>query len=362
MQKSKVNLDKLIFPHFQNKLYSAGYPRFLSNFSRDSLIAGFLFNNPGILAEQLIFSASQQGKAKDSYTGEEIGKIHHEIPEVAIRGRTTRYAACDTTALFVLGHQKYIELTGDKSLFISQKENILLALNYIQNHIKNGYFMESPEFSGGDKFALKVTYWKDSNLIYRPGNEPVSPICYTLVQTQYLAAVRFLAKEFDSQELRELAKEMLEVLKTQLFDSKNKEFCIAKDKLGSIFVESSDSLHMLYYLEKGDLDKEHILAIIDNSNHLETKVGYRTMIQTDKEVDQYHSKTVWPFEQAIIHAGAIKFDLPEIAEISRRCYSHFGEDNSELFLIRENGHFGKGGNENQLWTIAAKVYFRRVLG
>jgi|688.fasta_scaffold80601_1 glycogen debranching enzyme len=354
-------LQKLNFPHFKNTLYSAGHPRYTSNFSRDSLIAGLLFEDPDFLQNQLQFCASQQGQKSDPYTGEEYGKIHHEIPEIAIRGYTTRYAACDTTALFVLGHQKYIQLTGDKSLFEAQKGNILAAQMYIQNHIKDGYFIESPSFSGSQKFALKVTYWKDSDLVDRPNNEPVYPICYTLIQAQNLAAIKFLAKEFQNPHLVQTADRMLKVLQEDLFDPDIKDFCIAKDEMGLIFSKSSDSLHILYYLEKGDLKKEHISGILEAAKELQTKVGYRTMIETEKTVEEYHSKTVWPFEQAIIHAGGLKFDLPEITQTAILCYHELEEDDSELFIIHQNGHFTKGGNPFQLWTVAAKVYFQKFL-
>lgn len=355
-------LPELEFPHDDLTLYCAGQPRFLSNFSRDAFISGFLFEDPKLLSDQITFSAQQQGDKVDSLTGEEAGKIHHEIPEVAIRAHTTRYTACDTTALFILAHKKYQELTGDNRLLRLYRDNIQNAYEYIKKHVHEGFFWESPSFSGATKFALKVTYWKDSEIIERPNHEPAYPICYTLAHVMNMAAVRYFAKEFKNTEAQNLAQEMLEVLQNKLFKKEKGEFLLAYDQLGEIMVETSDCLHMLYYLEKSDLNQQHLEAIIDNASNLATTHGFRTMIADfADEVEPYHAKTVWPFEQAIIHAGAVKFGLDEIAKTASRVVK-FLDTNNEIFVLNgDKTTFHKAGCDPQLWTVAARSYFKRVL-
>ena len=43
-----------------------------------------------------------EGTKVDANTGEEPGKIHHELPGVRLRNMITTYNACDTTALFLI--------------------------------------------------------------------------------------------------------------------------------------------------------------------------------------------------------------------------------------------------------------------
>ena len=59
-----------------------------------------------------MFSARHQGDHADAVTGEEPGKIHHELPGVKQDDRLTTYDACDTTALFLLA-LAYLAKRGD---------------------------------------------------------------------------------------------------------------------------------------------------------------------------------------------------------------------------------------------------------
>ncbi|MEI6728773.1 MAG: hypothetical protein WCK98_03975 [bacterium] len=354
-------LSNLHFDHDELSLFRAGSPGYPGNFSRDSLIAGFLFEDPGIIKDQLIFCAQQQGDKTDSFTGEEPGKIHHEIPEISMRGHTTRYAACDTTALFILGHKKYLELTGDHDLLKIQKDHILAAFEYIQKHTKNGLFWESPSYSGATTFALKVTYWKDSQIIHRPNHQPAYPICYTLTQVQNLAAMRFLRDFVKVVDAEKLAQEMIDAFKEKMYNEQSGQFLLARDELGEIIVETSDTLHMLYYLEVGDLNQSQVDAVIKTSGKLLTTHGFRTMIANQAEkVESYHSKTVWPFEQAIIHSGATKFGLTQIALIAARVYKYLKTE-PEFFILDDQGQsLTKGGCDPQLWTVSSKHYFSKI--
>ena len=71
--KQKLTINK-------TNLYSAGFPGYGRNFSRDSLIYGLLASDQEALFAQIDYSAKNQGKKPDPDTGEEFGKIHHELP------------------------------------------------------------------------------------------------------------------------------------------------------------------------------------------------------------------------------------------------------------------------------------------
>lgn len=353
-------MDRLKLENGTNTLYLAGLPHFPRNFTRDSIISGMLMADSMLIRNQLEFCAQRQGVAANSVTGEEPGKIFHEFPGVLLHdNKSTEYSACDTTALYILGHEHYLKLTGDTSLIESHSDNIKNAVSYIKKHLNDHIFVEDPRHAGAKSFALKVTYWKDSELANRDNGIPAYPISYFLAHAVNLAAMRSAARMLKSEELHDTAQKMKERLH-DFYNPLNQKFAFAIDAQGKIDVQNSDMLHALYYLEQGDLNEDEIASIVAHSKELETPIGYRTMAPTQHQMmDSYHSKTVWPFEQAIIHQGAKKFGLERILEVSSNIMANLDTD-PEIFIVDGN-NFRKGGCDPQLWTIAAKRYFNNML-
>jgi len=353
-------MEKLKTKYEGIKLYYAGLPNFPKNFTRDSIISSILMKDTEMLKNQLIFCALKQGKKKGPITGEEPGKIHHEFPENQTyrENFSTLYNACDTTALFLIGHYFYQKLTNNKTLAEKYLENIKKSVNYILLHLNDGLFYEDPKFANAEKFALKVTYWKDSEIFGRENGNPSYPIVYTLAHIQNMAGLRSAAKLLKSDYLMEVANKMKDSIQ-KLYDNENKFFYLAIDKEGGITGVTSDGLHSLFYLEKGDITKEQIKEIVNSSKELETTLGYRTMSERYKMNNTYHSETIWPFEQAIINIGARKFGLKEVEEISSRISKTLEKTYAEIFIFKED-KIVEGGCKHQLWTIAAKKYFESI--
>lgn len=344
-------------------LYNAGLPGYARNFARDSLIAGLLMDDPVMLRDQLTFCATTQGSRKDAESCEEPGKIFHEIPPITIRNRKTTFNACDTTALFLLGHARHAQLTGDTSFLESQWNAIGRAVGYIVSHTREGLFVEDPAFADAPYFALKVSYWKDSVILDREAGEPKYPVVYTLAHTQNMHAIRKIAEVMGgpSALVAHLAR-MKEAL-GRLWDRKRSTFLIAKDALGDIGGVTSDSLHALFYLEPGDVGDAVIQMIVQSSKVLETAAGYRTMEpgSASRMSHGYHADTIWPFEQSMIAAGAAKFGLAEVGKIARRIVPYLSAGATEILRIKGNG-FVPDGCDPQLWTLAAQRYFERNTG
>ena len=339
-------------------IYNAGIPLFQRNFSRDSIIAGILAEDPVLLKNQLRFCAIRQGKTKNPYNGEEPGKVHHEYPPAVTRpGLSTEFNACDTTGLSLIGYEEYERLTNDKDLKKARKPQIEKGLNYILSHLKNDLFIESPEFCGAKRFSLKVTYWKDSEILARKQGEPDYPVVYPLAHIINMRALQSAAKLLDSKELEKIADRMVSVLE-KLYDWELGAFYIAIDKTGPIRGISSDSLHALAYLSPGDLSEIQLKQIVETSAALETPLGYRTLDPKSALLakDGYHADTVWPWEQAIINSGARKFGLKRVMEVSARITPWLADSDSELFFVKGE-NVRKVGCNPQLWTIAAKKYF-----
>lgn len=337
-------------------LYKAGigYPR---NFPRDSLTAGILASDPQMLANQIHYCNTKLGKAKNPITGEEPGKDFHEDGGVVIRELSTEYNNCDVTAMALIAYAKYYELTKDAKFVKAQQKFIRKRVNYIICHINpEGLFIEDPKFSDALSYALKVTYWKDSEIPARTRGEPVYPIVYTLAHIQNMCGLRAAAKLLNDENISKMADKMARALNL-LWDSELGTFFIAKDVLGPIRGISSDSLHALFYLEPGDLTRRKIASIEKSSRMLETPIGYTTLdpLTAIKVDDPYHSKVIWTHEQAIIHAGAAKFGLTHVAEVSRRITT-MEDINFEHFMMTEGGNY-EGRANPQLWAVAAKTYF-----
>lgn len=345
--KEEDEIDELKLNEGDLVLYKAGAPRFSSNFARDGITSAILFNDPIMLRDQLLYCAEHQGKEKNPKTGEEPGKIFHEMPEADINGLSTKYNACDTTALFLIGHAVYKELIHE------QLENIKKAIGYIETHLEDGLFQEDPKFSDASKFALKNTYWKDSTLHGRRDGKPDYPIAYTLAHAQNLCGIRCAAEFLKSKELYKLADSMVGGL-YDLFNENGVPF-IAVDQGGPIEGISSDMLHLLFYLKRGDLDKDQLDHMVELAGAIETSLGYRTLDPVLKCDRPYHSETVWPFEQAIIHAAAHKHRLNRLAEVASRVRRALGTSH-EMISLR-GGVPKKSGCKKQLWTLAAKKYF-----
>ena len=339
-------------------LYQAGTPYYARNFARDSIISAILMQNPEMLRQELSFCAERQGKKRDPYSGEEPGKIFHEYPPVRKRKLSTEYNACDTTALFLIGHEVYQRLTGDKNFTEIHKRNIIQGADYIKAHLKHYAFIEDPKPSGGNKFALKVTYWKDSEIFGRKNGQAVYPVIYTLAHVQNMRALRSASFLLEEKRLEQLASRMAQYLREHLFDEKKGALYLAIDQEGPISAVSSDELHALFYLDFEDIKPDCVEEIVKSSSVLETKAGYRTLSEECATFvnDKYHARTVWPFEQAIINIGARKFGLDHVAEVSSRITQWLDTD-PEIFILESQG-FKKAGCDPLLLSVAAKEYFR----
>lgn len=355
-------------------VYRAGLPGYPSNFTRDSIHAALVSQDSVMLGDQLQYNIQTQANNKDPFSGAEPGKLHHQSPGVLMRNRSTEYNASDVTAWGLMGFEEYFIRTGDADFIKQYEPNIRMAVDYILNHLNADYlFEENPEFAGADRFALKVTYWKDSWFPQRKEGEPDYPVIYTLADIQNMAGVRSAARLLHSKDLLSVASSMAGSL-DRLFDEDLGTFVMAVDQQGPVRVVSSDALTALFFLEPGDVSVERLSRMIQTSAILETPLGYRVLSEEaakDME-DKYHADTVWPLEQATINIGARKhrhwvmeqgfFKLAEelgyVMEVSSRVMNFLEGHNAEIFILRD-GQAEKGGCDPHLMTLAAKSYFER---
>ncbi|MFC2107845.1 hypothetical protein ACFLS5_00100 [Candidatus Bipolaricaulota bacterium] len=351
-------------------LYHAGLRRDqvrFGLFGRDLLITARLLNEPNFARDVLLFVADTLGVKEDPITGEEPGRGIHEFEHVEMRDCVTRYNAIDVTPLFLVTAHEYLIATNDTSLAQEIADQLSLAVQFMQRHLVDGLFVEDPAFAGASQYALRATYWKDSCL---PGRvDPVYPVTCALVQAQAVAAFRAAAALVQivlgigasSEELASLAVHARDALFQRLWDSVLDVPLIAQDQQGRIAGISSDMLHMLAYLEPGDISKRHLLAIEQAAQQLATQCGYRTYAhgQTDYDPHAYHLGAIWPFEQAVIALGAMRHNLYHVRDITNRMIDVLeAEGFPELVYWSGDSPIESAlavpgqGCDLQLWTLA----------
>jgi glycogen debranching enzyme len=344
--------------------FAAGFPHYPQNFSRDGFMAGFLANEPLLLESQLAISAQFQGTQYDANTGEEPGKIHHQLPGASLPGRPglSTYNACDTTALFLIAAEGLAHLNPAASTTFVQTHTAQLqaAANYITTHLTPDHLFQERAPVGRSGYTLRVTYWKDSVLPNPAHAEPSYPIVYP--QAHFVNARGLLAagRLLSTPDYTALADRMYETGIAQFIRPDG--YTAYRDASGEYTQASSDELHSLAYIPTAYAALLPLGAIRQRAAKLATPFGYYC---TDPGAarrlrDSYHGSKVWVVDQAFIHYGASRFGLQREAGIAARIAPHIGHG-QELFAIQRRDRGAPKlipeGNDRQLWSVAAAEYF-----
>ncbi len=359
------------------KLYSAGLNMqgrgYESVFPRDTLYSIFLNHDMELLKNIITFCLARMGAKSDAHTGEEPGKIPHEVPGVQLRGRDTEYNASDTTALFLIGCHKLLAAERGEKLLRANTDKLKNAVEYIIKHFNSDFlFEESPRYAGADKFALRVTYWKDMHIPARPDGEPECPVVYPLLHITNLAGLKAALAIFDKlsidyinlAEIKKLIDRGYESYLRLCWDEKLDFPYLYIDQHGAFGAISSDGLHSLLFMDTERVPMEKVDSIVSGSKTLATDYGYRTYApgQLEFAPQSYHFGTIWPFEQAVIAAGAERFGKEQAVEVSSRVIAalpNFANSFPEVLSLDKAGKLQSKWCDIQLWTIAAVQYFLR---
>lgn len=89
---------------------------------------------------------------------------------------------------------------------------------------------------------------------------------------------------------------------------------------------------------------------------LESPAGFLTH---NAPQEGYHARTVWPFEQAGIHAAAQAHGLPDVAAVAARVAALLAQSEGapEYYRVPVQGAPEAAGCSRQLWTAGARAYF-----
>jgi len=339
-------------------------------FPRDLLTTALMLREPTLLEETIRFCTHTIGEDRDPVTGEEPGRVLHEWNRVERNGLLSHYNAAETSQLLLIAADVLDRLRPEVggSALRERRNEIESAGDYVLSHIRDGLFLEDPSNCGASRYFAMVTYWKDSHI---PGGcEPDYPVAYTLVQAQTVAALRSLARlttsldlKWRPEELEGLAGKLAGSIWSRLWDRKLDYPLIALDRKKPVAGVSSDPLHMLAYLEPGDIPLDRLAAIESAAVRLETEYGYRSYApnQVDYAPDAYHFGAIWPYEQALIAEGARRFGREDLFRKSVRILSALERLGFPEIVVFDGRKLCAGGCDVQLWTCAVPAAFARLV-
>ncbi len=361
----------------------AGAPRFKGLFGRDSLIVAWqlLKYNPLIAKNTLSILADFQGKKEDFKTGEEPGKILHEYyPKDTPndwwdeykkhikwlkRGKPV-YMSIDSTLLFLIVFEKYLNFTKDFDLAKKLLPNIKKACLWMVNYSNGEGFLEYEKKTSEGLFHQS---WKDSNM-EKLKIEP--PIAVAEVQGyKYMAlksAVSIMRRlKCSSKEINKLIKESENIKKSfnHFFWIKDENYyALALDGSGKQKGKaSSNPGHLLF---TGITNKKKTDLVVSRlfRKDMWTPYGIRTYSSNEPEFEvfSYHIGTVWPHDNWIISQGLKKLKYNEKYEKIKRAllrvYNELGFI-PELYSVDKKGKLLEYENacRFQAWSLGALLDF-----
>ena len=296
----------------------AGLPRFNRLFGRDSLIAAWqlLDKNPGICQATLEILSQYQGKIFNDEREEEPGKIIHETdlekshhPENSYP--LPYYGSIDSTPLFLILFSFYYKKTKNLKFLNSRWENILRAINWIEEcgDKDKDLFLE---YQRKNPKGLFHQGWKDGFEDHLKIEPPVAIAEIQGYQHLALREVAYLAeikKDWDLvDKLEERAWELKKKFNQDFWMAPKNYFALALDgKKQQRKAITSNSGHLLF---TGVLRDEKIDFVVKRlfQNDLWTPFGIRThsTLEPDFDPKSYHLGSIWPHDNWIIAQGLKK--------------------------------------------------------
>lgn len=298
----------------------AGLPRFNRLFGRDSLISAWqlLDFNPGISKSTLEILSQEQGKVFNDEREEEPGKIIHET-DLGKKWHPDKYfpfpyyGSVDSTPLFLIVFSFYFKKTEDRKFLDSHWENILKAINWIEEcgDKDKDYFLEYKRKSPYPKARFHQG-WKDCAddcLKIEPPVAIVEAQGYQYLALKETAQLAEIKKDWDLvDKLEERAWELKKKFNSAFWMEDKKYFALALDgKKQQRKAITSNPGHLLF---TGILKDEKINFVVKRlfQEDLWTPFGIRahSTLEPDFNPKSYHLGSIWPHDNWLIAQGLKK--------------------------------------------------------
>jgi glycogen debranching enzyme len=308
----------------------AGVPWYSTTFGRDGILTAleYLWVDPTPARGVLAFLASTQATGPDAERDAETGKILHEAraSEMAHTREIPfgRYdGTVDATPLFLVLAAAYWRRTGDTAFVRGIWPNLLLALQWIDQHgdVDGDGFVE---YARRSSEGLVQQGWKDSHdsVFHADGQMADAPIALCEVQGyvyQGKRAVAQMAKQLGEPELAQRLQREAEELKRRFqaafWCEDTGSYALALDgQKKPCRVLASNAGHCLW---SGIASSEHAQRIIDGlmGEAFFSGWGIRTIAAGQPRYNpmSYHNGSIWPHDNALAAAGMAAYGRNEEA-------------------------------------------------
>jgi len=293
---------------------NAGWPRYNTLFGRDSLISAWqtLQIDPSVARCTLKTLAKFQGKSVKSRAEEEPGKILHEYrfdPEEQAElphWSFPYYGSVDSTPLFIIVADKYLQQTGDRAFVSEIWNNLTAAFSWIK---RCGDIDGYVEYQRKNPHGLVHQGWKDGvkdHLKIKP------PVAIVEVQGYVYAAYTGLismARKLGKNDIVKEASARLKALRKRF----NEDFWVQEGKYFALALDgekkqrtavTSNPGHLLFTGVVSRNKKRPLVSRLFEPD-LWTRYGIRTHSTREPDFNpySYHLGSVWPHDNWIIYKG-----------------------------------------------------------
>ncbi|MFO7547009.1 MAG: glycogen debranching N-terminal domain-containing protein [Trueperaceae bacterium] len=304
---------------------AAGIPWYVAAFGRDALLTAHMLlpHRPDVAEATLRYLARYQGRAEDASSGEQPGKILHEIRfgPLTRAGRVPfgpYYGTVDATALFLMLLAEHRRATNDPTLAHDLRPAWEAALRWLveAGDVDGDGFVEYLPQDGGD--WLQVQSWKDSrdSMSHADGTLARGAIAVSEVQGYAYAAFHAAAAAYrelgETDEAAHWA-ERASVLARRfheaywLDDLGTYAMALDGDKR-PLAVVSSDAGQLLW---TGIVPRSHAPPLVKTLFSPESWSGWgiRTLGANEVRYNpvSYHNGSVWPHDNALIAEGLLHY-------------------------------------------------------
>ncbi|MCO4698230.1 aminotransferase [Streptomyces sp. RO-S4] len=305
---------------------AAGVPWFLTLFGRDALLTSYFLlpYRPEAAAATLGALAATQGRRHDAFSGEQPGRIVHEIRHGELAhfrqvpyGRY--YGTVDATPLFLVLLHAHHETTGDRATAVRLEEHARRAVDWMLTDgglQKHGYLVYMPDPGG-----LANQNWKDSpgSICSTDGTPAEGPVAVSEVQgyayDALLRTARLAREVWDDEPYAR----RLDDLAAGLRDRFLRDFWMPGPEFPALALDGSgrqadalgsDAGHLLW---SGILDDERARTVGRRLLRPDFFSGWavRTLAsgQPPYHPLSYHRGSAWPHDNALIALGLARYGL-----------------------------------------------------